>query len=51
MKVNLCNRLVFGLVIPDMVKSPWADVASGIRQTAQKDGHGVCVLPVDLVQE
>ena len=36
-------RHVFGLVIPDMVKSPWADIASGIRQTAQKDGHGVCV--------
>ena len=34
---------VFGLVIPDMVKGPWADIASGIRQTAQKDGHGVCV--------
>ena len=43
MKVNLRNRPVFGLVLPDMVKSPWADVASGIRQTAQKDGHGVCV--------
>ena len=36
-------RPVFGLVIPDMVKDPWADIASGIRQTAQKDGHGVCV--------
>ena len=34
---------VFGLVIPDMVKGPWADIALGIRQTAQKDGHGVCV--------
>ena len=34
---------VFGLVIPDMVKGPWADIASGIRQTAQRDGHGVCV--------
>ena len=34
---------VFGLVIPDMVRGPWADIASGIRQTAQKDGHGVCV--------
>ena len=43
MKVNLRNRHVFGLVIPDMVKGPWADIASGIRQTAQKDGHGVCV--------
>ena len=43
MKVNLRNRPVFGLVIPDMVKGPWADIASGIRQTAQKDGHGVCV--------
>ena len=51
MKVNLRNRPVFGLVIPDMVRGPWADIASGIRQTAQKDGHGVCVLPVDLVQE
>ena len=36
-------RPVFGLVIPDMVRGPWADIASGIRQTAQKDGHGVCV--------
>ena len=34
---------VFGFVIPDMAKGPWADIASGIRQTAQKDGHGVCV--------
>ena len=34
---------VFGLVIPDMAKGPWADIASGIRQAAQKDGHGVCV--------
>ena len=34
---------VFGLVIPDMVKGPWSDIASGIRQTAQRDGHGVCV--------
>ena len=34
---------VFGLVIPDMVKGPWADIASGIRQTAQRDGHGVCL--------
>ena len=34
---------VFGLVIPDMAKGPWADIASGIRQTAQRDGHGVCV--------
>ena len=34
---------VFGLVIPDMAKGPWADIASGIRQTAQKDGHGVCI--------
>ena len=42
---------VFGLVIPDMVKGPWADIASGIRQTAQKDGHGVCVLPADLILE
>ena len=51
MKVNLCNRPVFGLVIPDMAKGPWADITSGIRQAAQKDGHGVCVLPVDLVLE
>ena len=36
-------RPVFGLVIPDMAKGLWADIASGIRQTAQKDGHGVCV--------
>ena len=36
-------RPVFGLVIPDMAKCLWADIASGIRQTAQKDGHGVCV--------
>ena len=43
MKVNLRNRLVFGLVLPDMAKGPWADIASGIRQTAQRDGHGVCV--------
>ena len=43
MKVNLRNRPVFGLVLPDMVRGPWADIASGIRQTAQKDGHGVCV--------
>ena len=43
MKVHLRNRPVFGLVIPDMVKGPWADIASGIRQTAQKDGHGVCI--------
>ena len=43
MKVNLRNRPVFGLVIPGMVKGPWADIASGIRQTAQRDGHGVCV--------
>ena len=43
MKVNLRNRSVFGFVIPDMVKGPWADIASGIRQTAQRDGHGVCV--------
>ena len=34
---------VFGLVIPDMAKGPWADITSGIRQTAQRDGHGVCV--------
>ena len=34
---------VFGLVIPDMAKGPWADIASGIRQAAQRDGHGVCV--------
>ena len=38
-----CGCSVFGLVIPDMVKGPWADIASGIRQTAQRDGHGVCV--------
>ena len=37
------TKLLFGLVIPDMVKGPWADIASGIRQTAQRDGHGVCV--------
>ena len=37
------THIVFGLVVPDMVKSPWADIASGIRQTAQRDGHGVCV--------
>ena len=37
------TRLIFGFVIPDMAKGPWADVASGIRQTAQRDGHGVCV--------
>ena len=37
------TRLIFGLVIPDMAKGPWADIASGIRQTAQRDGHGVCV--------
>ena len=37
------TKLLFGLVIPDLVKGPWADIASGIRQTAQKDGHGVCV--------
>ena len=37
------TKLLFGLVIPDMVKGPWSDIASGIRQTAQKDGHGVCV--------
>ena len=43
MKVNLRTRHVFGLVIPDMVKGPWADIASGIRQAAQRDGHGVCV--------
>ena len=43
MKVNLRNRHVFGLVIPDMVKGPWADIALGIRQAAQRDGHGVCV--------
>ena len=36
-------RPVFGLVILDMVKGPWADIASGIRQAAQKDGQGVCV--------
>ena len=34
---------VFGLVIPDMAKGLWADIASGIRQAAQRDGHGVCV--------
>ena len=43
MKVNLCNRPVFGLVIPDMAKGPWADIASVIRRTVQSDGHGVCV--------
>ena len=43
MKVNLRNRPVFGLVLSDMVRGPWADIASGIRQTAQRDGHGVCV--------
>ena len=43
MKLNSKVRPVFGLVIPDMVKSPWADIASGIRQTVQGDGHGVCV--------
>ena len=43
MKVNMSNRPVFGLVIPGMGKMPWADIASGIRQTAQRDGHGVCV--------
>ena len=37
------TKLLFGLVIPDMVRGPWSDIASGIRQTAQKDGHGVCV--------
>ena len=37
------TRLIFGFMIPDMVKDPWADIASGIRQTAQRDGHGVCV--------
>ena len=36
-------RPIFGLVIPDMAKGPWSDIASGIRQMAQKDGHGVCV--------
>ena len=51
MKVNLRTRHVFGLVLPDMVRGPWADIALGIRQTAQKDGHGVCVLPVDLILE
>ena len=43
MKVNMSNRPVFGLVIPGMGKMPWSDIASGIRQTAQRDGHGVCV--------
>ena len=43
MKVNLRNRHVFGLVLPDMAKGPWSDIVLGIRQTAQKDGHGVCV--------
>ena len=51
MKVNLHNRPVFGLVIPGMVKGPWADIASGIRQTTQRDGHGVCDLPADLILE
>ena len=37
------TKLLFGLVIPDMVRGPWSDIASGIRQTAQRDGHGVCV--------
>ena len=41
--MNYRTKLIFGLVIPDMVKGPWADIASGIRQTAQRDGHGVCV--------
>ena len=36
-------RPVFGLVLPDMVRGPWSDIVLGIRQTAQKDGHGVCV--------
>ena len=36
-------RPVFGLVIPDMVRGPWTDIASGIRQTAQRDRHGVCI--------
>ena len=43
MKVNLRNRHVFGLVIPDMGKGSWSYVATGIRLLAQKDGHGVCV--------
>ena len=43
MKVNLRNRWVFGLVIPNLVKGSWSDIASGIRQTAQRDGRGVCV--------
>ena len=38
-----CGCSVVGLVIPDMVRGPWADIASGIRQTAQRDGHGGCV--------
>ena len=38
-----CGCSVFGLVLPDMARGPWSDIASGIRQTAQKDGHGVCV--------
>ena len=41
--MNYRTKLIFGLVIPDMVKGPWADIASGIRQAAQRDGHGVCV--------
>ena len=37
------TKLIFDLVLPDMAKGPWADIASGIRQAAQRDGHGVCV--------
>ena len=40
MKVDLRNLPVFGLVIPDMVKSPWSDIVSGIRQVVQ-GFHGV----------
>ena len=36
-------RPVFGLVIPEMGKGPWAGIVSGIRQAVQRDGHGVCV--------
>ena len=51
MKVNLRNRPVFGLVVPDMVKCPWADIASGIRQTAQRDGQAITLWRATLGAE
>ena len=49
--MNCSAKLILGLEIPDMVNGPWADIASGICQMVQRDGHDICVLPADLILE